>query len=142
VSDDLEKTYAILANLWTSGFRDYYSMTSSYLTATSILVAAIALILGLGLIPAYIVAIAFSIIGLIICLQMSIALGRFRAQHAIWGRNLRLIESNENWTRQKIFKGWYEFSEWQPLGTKPQPLPAEKGEPEFTLNFAIKHHRS
>jgi len=98
-------------------------------------VAAIAIILRVGVVTTYIVSIAFSIIGLIICLQMAIALGRFRAQNAYWERNLRIIEADPNWKRRPFFKDLYKFREEQHV------FLAKDEEPEFKPNFAIKYHR-
>jgi len=135
IIDDLGKNYSVLSDLWASGVRDYHNLNSSYLIANSILVAAIAIILRADVIMAYIVSIAFSFIGIIICLQMAIALGRFRAQNAYWERHLRIIESDPNWKRRPFFKDLYKFREEQHV------LPAEGEEPELKPNFAIRHHR-
>ena len=42
----LEATYGHLLTLWTSGVRDYHTMLSDYLTANSIFVAVIGLIVS------------------------------------------------------------------------------------------------
>jgi len=42
----LESTYNHLLTLWTSGVRDYHTMLSDYLTANSIFVAVIALLVS------------------------------------------------------------------------------------------------
>ena len=82
--DDLEKNYSMLSNLWACGIRDYHNLNSNYLTANSILIAAIAITFRIGIVTTYIVSIAFSFIGILICLQMGIALGRFRSQNVYW----------------------------------------------------------
>jgi hypothetical protein len=43
---DLNSTYEHLLTLWTSGVRDYHTMLSDYLTANSIFVAVIGLIVS------------------------------------------------------------------------------------------------
>ena len=143
--DILEKSYSMLSNLWASGIHDYHNLTSAYLTANSILVAAIAIILLVGVITTYIVSIAFSIIGLIICLQMGIALGRFRAQNAYWERNLRIIESRPNWKRYPYFNELYKFRDKQKDYCKKEGkwyVLKENGEESaFEPYFSIKHHK-
>lgn len=83
--------------------------------------------------------------GLIFCLQMCIAQGRFRAQNAYWERNLRIIESNSNWKRRQFFKDLHEFRDKQKVHRKEKGrwliLPKEGDEPEFKPDFAVKHHR-
>lgn len=48
---DLDPTYERLLMLWTSGVRDYHTMLSDYLTAHSIFVAVIGLIVSRGMLP-------------------------------------------------------------------------------------------
>jgi hypothetical protein len=43
---NLEQSYRYLLTLWTSGVRDYHSMLSDYLTANSIFVAVIGLLVS------------------------------------------------------------------------------------------------
>ncbi|HEC82561.1 MAG TPA: hypothetical protein ENI53_01585 [Thermoplasmatales archaeon] len=133
--EDLEKNYRMLSNLWASGIRDYHNLNSSYLTANSILIAAIAIILRMGVVTTYIVSIVFSFIGILICLQMGIALGRFRSQNAYWEWNLRIIEGDPEWKRDPFFKNLYKHREEQKI------LKGKYGEEDFKPNFAIRYHR-
>ena len=132
----MKEEYRILSNLWASGSRDYLILTSSYLTANSILVATITLMFRLDKVAAYAVALAFSICGIIICIQMGIAMGRLRAQNGYFERSLRIIENNGEWSGQQIFRRLYDFREDQ------QTLPREGDERCYRPNFSIKHHRA
>jgi len=101
---ELEKEYDMLLKLWASGSRDYINLTSSYLIANSILVAAIAIILKIT--P---IVIAFSVIGIILCIQMYMGLSLLRTQNAYWRRNLKIIEKDGDWERSCFFNEFYEF---------------------------------
>lgn len=136
MSDNGLETYRILVNLWASGSRDYLRLVSGYLTANSVLIASIALILRMKTNGAYLVSKFFAILGIIICIQMYVAAGRLRAQNGYWERNLRIIEDDAKWERRKLFKELYGHREHQ------KTLPLEDGECEFEPNWAIKHHRS
>lgn len=132
----MHRTYSILSNLWASGIRDYHNMTSTYLTANSILVAAIIVLLArASTVAPYCVSSAFSLAGIYICVQMRVAQDRFRAQNFYWERNLRIIEDSSDWLGRSLFRELYEFRENQ------KTLPPEGREPEFKPNFAIRHHR-
>ena len=95
------KTYVLLANLRSSGDRDYHNLTSTYLTANSILVSGVYILLNQGFVFGYYASTILSISGLILCLQMLIAQGRFRAQNMYWEKILREIENKPNWKKTK-----------------------------------------
>ncbi len=105
---ELEKEYDMLLKLWASGSHDYINLTSSYLIANSILVAAIAIILKIT--P---IVVAFSVIGIILCIQMYMGLSLLRTQNAYWRRNLKIIENNPNWKRYRFFNEFYKFRDNQ-----------------------------
>src|SRR5690349_24769277 len=90
----LRQTYDHLLTLWTSGVRDYHSMLSDYLTANSIFVAVIGLIVSRET-PALsftVLILLLCIFGIMLCLQMAIVLGRLSGQNALWEWHLRGIE--------------------------------------------------
>ena len=132
---ELEKEYDILLKLWVSGSHDYINLTSSYLIANSILVAAIAIILKIT--P---IVVAFSVIGIILCIQMYLGLSLLRTQNAYWRRNLKIIEDNGDWEKEGRHSYVNEFYKFR-NSCKPKPLPPKGGEPEFKVDFAIKHHK-
>lgn len=71
---DLHETYEHLLTLWTSGVRDYHSLLSDYLTANSIFVAVIGLMVSresLALLFTILILV-LSIFGMLLCLQMAI----------------------------------------------------------------------
>ena len=85
--------YDHLITLWTSGVRDYHSMLSDYLTANSIFVAVIGLIVSRES-PAMslsltVLILLLCIFGILLCLQMAIVLGRLTGQNALWEWKLR-----------------------------------------------------
>ena len=93
--DTMQSDYNHLLTLWTSGVRDYHTMLSDYLTANSIFVAVIGLLVSresLAL-PFTIVIVLLSMIGILMSAQMAIVLGRFSGQNALWEWQLRGIET-------------------------------------------------
>ena len=82
--DTMQSDYNHLLTLWTSGVRDYHTMLSDYLTANSIFVAVIGLLVSresLAL-PFTLVIVLLSTIGILMSAQMAIVLGRFSGQNA------------------------------------------------------------
>ena len=78
---DPNSTYERLLTLWTSGVRDYHTMLSDYLTANSIFVAAIGLIVSRES-PALsftVLIVLLCIFGILFCLQMAIVFGMTRS---------------------------------------------------------------
>lgn len=135
---NLKTTYDHLITLWTSGARDYHSMLSDYLTANSIFVAVIGLIVSresptLSLV---VLILLLCIFGILLCLQMAIVLGRLSGQNALWEWRLRGIELAQDWQDQKLITGLYRLHEArQPvedLGNEP---------PVFKPNWAFRRHR-
>ncbi|HEC92758.1 MAG TPA: hypothetical protein ENI51_07185 [Candidatus Atribacteria bacterium] len=124
--------YVLLANLRSSGDGDYHNLTSTYLIANSILVSAVYILLNQSSVFGYYVSIILSILGLILCLQMVIAQGRFRAQNMYWEKILREIENKPNWKKQKIFNNLKDIMDGEEkLGE----------EVDRSVRFAIKYHK-
>ena len=101
---DLDSTYEHLLMLWTSGVRDYHTMLSDYLTAHSIFVAVIGLLVSresLAL-PFTILIVLLSVFGIMLCWQMAIVLGRFSGQNAFWEWQLRGIEQVPEWNERQL----------------------------------------
>ncbi len=134
----LRETYGHLLTLWTSGVRDYHSLLSDYLTANSIFVAVIGL-----LVSRESLALAFTLLilllcifGLLLCLQMAIVLGRFSGQNALWEWQLRGIEQDPVWSEQKLLTNLYRLHEAQ------QPIEDDRNQPpRFEPNWAFRQHR-
>jgi len=133
-------------NLWTSGIRDYHSLTSTYVTANSFLITALAFLLkdipnGDGsdkLIP----SLAICIVGLYLVLQMYFAQSRFRAQNIYWEFNLIKLENESKCdckkkSRRPIFTRWKQFME---CGCDKNMV--EFLDREYEKDFGMKHHRS
>lgn len=134
----LGSTYEHLLTLWTSGVRDYHTMLSDYLTANSIFVAVIGLLVSReSLAPPFTVLIVLlCVFGLLLCLQMAIVLGRFSGQNALWEWQLRGIELAPEWQGQKLITGLYRLHETQ------QPIEDRQNDPQvFTPNWAFRQHR-
>jgi len=135
---DLKPAYDHLITLWTSGVRDYHSMLSDYLTANSIFVAVIGLIVSresptLSLV---VLILLLCIVGILLCLQMAIVLGRLSGQNALWEWQLRGIELAQDWQGQKLITGLYRLHETR------QPVEDLRNEPPvFKPNWAFRRHR-
>ena len=135
---DLDATYEHLMTLWTSGVRDYHTMLSDYLTANSIFVAVIGLILSReSLALSFTVLIVLlCIFGVLLCLQMAIVLGRLSGQNALWEWRLRGIEQDPTWQKEKLMTGLRLLHEVQ------QPIEDRRNEPTvFEPNWAFRQHR-
>ena len=130
------KLYSLVANIRVSGSRDYHSLTNVYLTACSITVAAVGLTLKDGSIVSCFISGLFSLLGLFICLQMSIAQARFRSDNHYWERLLRRAEAANEWEGPKIFTSLHAF----------RGNPEIAGETEATngmiANFGVRWHRT
>ena len=97
--DSMQSDYNHLLTLWTSGVRDYHTMLSDYLTANSIVVAVIGLLVSresLAL-PFTIVIVLLSMIGILMSAQMAIVLGRFSGQNALWEWQSAVKNSSPAW---------------------------------------------
>ena len=78
---DPNSTYEHLLTLWTSGVRDYHTMLTNYLTANSIFVAVIGLIVSRES-PALsftVLIVLLCVFGILLCLQMAIKGNRARS---------------------------------------------------------------
>ncbi len=135
---DLDPTYERLLMLWTSGVRDYHTMLSDYLTAHSIFVAVIGLIVSRGMLPLSfpILIVLLCAFGVLMCLQMAIVLGRLSGQNALWEWWLRGIEQASGWERQQLISSLYQLHETR------QPIQDPRNEPPvFQPNWAFRQHR-
>ena len=135
---DLDTTYEHLMTLWTSGVRDYHTMLSDYLTANSIFVAVIGLILSReSLALSFTVLIVLlCIFGVLLCLQMAIVLGRLSGRNALWEWRMRGIEQDPGWRKEKLMTSLRLLHEiWQPIEDR-------RNEPTvFEPNWAFRQHR-
>ena len=135
---DLHETYEYLLTLWTSGVRDYHSLLSDYLTANSIFVAVIGLMVSresLALLFTILILV-LSVFGVLLCLQMAIVLGRFSGQNALWEWQLRGIEQDPAWVGSKLLTNAYYLREMQ------QPIEDVRNQPpRFEPTWAFHQHR-
>jgi hypothetical protein len=134
----LEATYDHLLTLWTSGVRDYHSMLSDYLTANSIFVAVIGLIVSRESLATSltVLTLLLCIFGILLSLQMAIVLGRLSGQNALWEWQLRGIELAPEWKGQKLIMGLYRLHEARQMMEDPRNEP-----PVFKPNWACRQHR-
>jgi hypothetical protein len=128
--------YVAIMQFIATGTNSYHNLTSTYLIANSVFVSVTILILSsyTNVISLYF-AITISLIGLILCLQMRIAQGRFTSQNAYWIRLLRIIENHPDWELFKYHDRLFNHME------KNESLPPFSGINEFKPNWALKHHR-
>ena len=134
----LTMDYDHLITLWTSGVRDYHSMLSDYLTANSIFVAVIGLIVSResATMSLTVLILLLCIFGILLCLQMAIVLGRLSGQNGLWEWQLRGIELAQEWQGQKLVTGLYRLHETR------QPVEDMRNEPPvFKPNWAFRQHR-
>ena len=75
---DLDSTYEHLITLWTSGVRDYHAMLSDYLTANSIFVAVIGLILSRE--P---LALSFTVLIVLLCVFGILLCSKWRSSSVV-----------------------------------------------------------
>lgn len=135
---DLDSTYEHLLMLWTSGVRDYHTMLSDYLTANSIFVAVIGLIVSReSLALSFMVLIGLlCVFGILLCLQMAIVLGRLSGQSALWEWRLRGLEQSPGWQKPKLITSLYQLHETRQSIEDPRNVP-----PAFQPNWAFRQHR-
>ncbi|MBX3124239.1 MAG: hypothetical protein KF854_14210 [Nitrospira sp.] len=136
--DTMQSDYNHLLTLWTSGVRDYHTMLSDYLTANSIFVAVIGLLVSresLAL-PFTLVIVLLSTIGILMSAQMAIVLGRFSGQNALWEWQLRGIESMPDWLDRKPVSTLYRLREHR------ETIVDDTNEPRsFAPSWAFRQHR-
>jgi hypothetical protein len=130
---DLDSTYEHLLTLWTSGVRDYHTMLSDYLTANSIFVAVIGLILSReSLALSFTVLIVLlCIFGILLCLQMAIVLGRLSGQNALWEWRLRGIEHDPEWRKLMTSSP----------APRSQPIGIDGTNPRWPAELAFRHRQ-
>lgn len=135
---DTQTTYRNLIELWTSGIRDYHSLLSDYLTANSIFVAAIGLLVSrqpLSLIFILLVAL-LCLFGILMVLQMAIVLGRFAAQTALWEWQLQGIERAGHWNQRKLFVDLRRYRDHH------ESIEDRENDPPVVQpNWALRQHR-
>jgi hypothetical protein len=134
----MESTYEHLLRLWTSGVRDYHSMLSDYLTANSIFVAVIGLIMSRETLAFSftVLVILLCVFGILLCLQMAIVLGRLSGQNALWEWRLRGIEQAPEWEAPRLVTGLYQLHEMR------LPIEDQRNEPPvFQPNWAFRQRR-
>lgn len=136
--DTMQSDYQHLLTLWTSGVRDYHTMLSDYLTANSIFVAVIGLLVSresLAL-PFTLVIVLLSTIGILMSAQMAIVLGRFSGQNALWEWQLRGIETRPEWLSRKPVSTLYRLREHR------ETIVDQSNEPNaFEPSWAFRQHR-
>lgn len=135
---NLEESYRHLLTLWTSGVRDYHTMLSDYLTANSIFVAVIGLLVSRQSLafPFTLLILLLSIFGILLSLQMAIVLGRFSGQNALWEWQLRGVERDPEWRAQKLLTSVHQLHETR------QAIEDPRNEPSvFEPNWAFRQHR-
>jgi hypothetical protein len=134
----LKSTYEHLLTLWTSGVRDYHTMLSDYLTANSIFVAVIGLLISReSLAPPFtLLIVLLSVFGLLLALQMAIVLGRFSGQNALWEWRLKGIEQDPGWNEERL------ITDLDRLHEARQPIEDRRNDPPvFKPNWAFRQHR-
>lgn len=135
---DPHTTYRNLIELWTSGIRDYHSLLSDYLTANSIFVGAIGLLLARQTFTWVftLLVIILCLFGVLMAVQMAIVLGRFAAQTALWEWQLRGIERREKWNQRKLFVDLHRYRDQH------ESLEDKENDPPFVHpNWALRRHR-
>ena len=137
-SGQLNRAYEHLLTLWTCGVRDYHSLLSDYLTANSIFVAVLGLLVSRESLhfPIVILSALLCVFGLFLCLQMAINLGRFSGQNALWEWQLRGIEQSPEWPDQPLLTSLYRLHKTREPIENPRNAP-----PVFSPNWAFRHHR-
>jgi hypothetical protein len=100
-------------------------MLSDYLTANSIFVAVIGLIVSREspTMSLTVLILLLCIFGILLCLQLAIVLGRLSGQHALWEWQLRGIELAQDSQGQKLVTGLYRLHETR------QPIEDLQNEP-------------
>ena len=136
--DSLDRTYANLLNLWTSGVRDYHSLLSDYLMANSIFVAALGFLVSRQPVMRVftLLVIVLCVFGILMTVQMAIVLGRFSAQNRLWEWRLRGIERSPTWPHRQIFMDLHRFREERQALEDPLNDP-----PTLPPTWAIRQHR-
>ena len=135
---DPERTYQNLVNLWTSGVRDYHGLLTAYITANSVFVATIGLLISRQSSSTifHLLVLALSAGGILITLQMAILLGRFDSRNALWEWRMRGIESAAGWKHLTLFQDIHT------LRNQKHPLEDAGNDPvQFYPRWAMNTHR-
>ncbi|HZS11281.1 MAG TPA: hypothetical protein VFA38_03455 [Nitrospirales bacterium] len=133
-----DQTYTNLLTLWTSGVRDYHTLLSDYLTANSIFVAAISLLLSRerSTVIFQVLVVILCLFGILMTLQMAIVLGRFSSQTRLWEWQLRGIERTSDRMSRKPFQTLHQLTKEHRAIDDPANDP-----PTFYPNWATRQHR-
>ena len=113
-------------------------MLSDYLTANSIFVAVIGLIVSQASLALSftVLIVLLCVFGILLCLQMAIVLGRLSGQNALWEWQLRGIEQDPEWHNEKLVTGL------RLLHENRQPIEDRRNKPTvFEPNWAFRQHR-
>lgn len=135
---DLNSSYEHLLTLWTSGVRDYHTMLSDYLTANSIIIMVIGLIVSREshTLPLTVLIVLLCVFGILLCHQMAIVLGRLSGQNALWEWRLRGVEQDPEWHKEKLVTSLRQLHEIR------QPIEDQQNDPTvFEPNWAFRQHR-
>ena len=138
VDSDPERTYDHLVNLWTSGIRDYQGLLTAYITANSVFVATIGLLISRQSSSRifFLLVLALSVCGVLITLQMAILLGRFDSQNAMWEWRMRGIESSPGWKHLTLFQDLHTLR-----NDKNTLMDSENNPKRFYPGWAMRTHR-
>ncbi|WP_447601263.1 hypothetical protein [Nitrospira sp. Nam80] len=137
MAEGLNATYGHLLTLWTTGVRDYHTMLSDYLTANSIFVAVVGLLISRESLALTftVLILMLGVIGILLSLQMAIVLGRLSGQNALWEWQLRGIERMPGWTQPNLVNQLFRLRERQ------EPIEQQHNEPPvFQPNWAFRQH--
>lgn len=132
--EKLETLRSELLDMWKDGTEHYHNLFYSYATAHSLLIAAVAFLSNGDSSARGVVTGLIVLIGLWLCLQMSVAMSRARSKNAFMARLIRSIEQSEEWTQPSVIHAWMKHRD------EAVPVKAEHVE-EFTPNFGIQYHR-
>jgi hypothetical protein len=138
VESELERTYQNLVNLWTCGVRDYQGLLTAYITANSVFVATIGLLISRQSSSSifHLLVLALSVCGILITLQMAILLGRFDSRNALWEWRMRGIESSPGWKHLTLFQDLYTLRNQKHILEDPGNNPVQ-----FYPGWAMNTHR-
>ena len=131
--------YSTLVTLWSGGTRDYHSLFSAYLSANAIFVAAGMVVMSrFGANEQFVgfLLLVISLVGLIVALQMLVALARFSGQNAFFEWRLRSIERHNTVIPFKLFSELWQWRETAKTIEDPNGFPDS-----FKPNCAVYVHR-
>jgi len=144
-TDAENERYELLAQLWTSGWAEYHSLASGFVTAHSIILGGIILLLLEDHARTHWLAILVSAAGLFIALQMMGALEKCAAQTAYFAWQLRGLEAGDDGRSLGVFGALYYHFEDQGRGRGSLRNAlydkTEAGSDLFRRNYGATFHR-